>query len=281
MHFESFLATSSTLDEALRKYIDFLKETFEEQPLNMRLREKASAIQAYLNIINNQSLIDELYDIFDGLFLEISNSYPDMAFSINANIKSVQSFLEKVDMFEEQGKPLEAATKDILRFRITTEGPEVDNIESVHLLELTMLTTVSYFLRHNFMLSYPGKTKDLLEKKEYKRFKKKHPNIFIMDAKYTLIPEGYCSYFKNYVVNPKKNGYQRLHSVVSSADDGIRLEFQGETSAMASRSNGGLSNHTNYKEDRKKLILKPENYSHIGEVGIVTPKILFSKESMM
>ncbi|KAF3323438.1 hypothetical protein FCM35_KLT12169 [Carex littledalei] len=58
--------------------------------------------------------------------------------------------------------------------------------------------------------------------------------------------------FKDYITNPKPNGYQSLHCVVMT-DENIPLEIQVRTREMHSQAEFGLSAHWRYKQEQASM----------------------------
>ena len=69
----------------------------------------------------------------------------------------------------------------------------------------------------------------------------------IVHGRWQYIPKE----FDDYIANPKKNGYQSLHTVVIDAD-GNRIEIQIRTRDMHAFSELGIAAHWRYKEGGKK-----------------------------
>ncbi|MFA5021723.1 MAG: RelA/SpoT family protein [Patescibacteria group bacterium] len=71
---------------------------------------------------------------------------------------------------------------------------------------------------------------------------------------------------KDYIAQPKPNGYQSLHSTVFCLDGKI-VEFQIRTPQMHEQAEYGIAAHWHYKENNK-------NPKKIGEKGYILPKKL-------
>jgi len=68
---------------------------------------------------------------------------------------------------------------------------------------------------------------------------------------------------KDYIANPKPNGYQSLHTTVFT-DDGEIVEFQIRTKEMHEQAEYGIAAHWNYKETGGKS--KPQNLKWLSEL---------------
>ena len=68
---------------------------------------------------------------------------------------------------------------------------------------------------------------------------------------------------KDYIANPKPNGYQSLHTTVFT-DDGEIVEFQIRTKAMHEQAEYGIAAHWNYKETGGKI--KASNLKWLKEL---------------
>lgn len=81
--------------------------------------------------------------------------------------------------------------------------------------------------------------------------------------------------FKNYIDNPKKNGYQSFHFVLalemfSSILPGAELEVQLRTYSMHQKSTNGSASHTIYEKNRRKdsaNVFSIKDFSKVNIIG--------------
>ncbi len=71
--------------------------------------------------------------------------------------------------------------------------------------------------------------------------------LSILHAKWQQIPSEFC----DYIVNPKKNGYQSLHTAIFISTN-KPVEIQIRTYAMHEKAERGIAAHWRYKENYKK-----------------------------
>lgn len=72
--------------------------------------------------------------------------------------------------------------------------------------------------------------------------------------------------FKDYIANPKPNGYQSLHTVIFSGH-GSTVELQVRTRQMHHLSQFGVASHYNYKAGKARPDFKPSEFSWLGQLG--------------
>ena len=73
--------------------------------------------------------------------------------------------------------------------------------------------------------------------------------------------------FKDYIKNPKRNGYQSIHTTVKNEQTGLIFEFQIRTEEMHNYAEYGVAAHWNYKnKGDKKDFLKRGNFEWLSEL---------------
>ena len=105
-------------------------------------------------------------------------------------------------------------------------------------------------------------TKDILElaiseglsilpsepKKDVKSFKlDEHPEIILPDKKSICILKEYDSYIKDYIAEPKEDGYQSIHAILVHPAYG-KIEMQFRTKIMHDYAETGPASHKKYKD---------------------------------
>jgi (p)ppGpp synthase/HD superfamily hydrolase len=83
----------------------------------------------------------------------------------------------------------------------------------------------------------------------------------VVNTSFVTIPEK----FKNYILKPKKNGYQGLHAVIVVNSSKRDIELQIRTQEMHDIAESGKANHLEYKHQQEGII-EPELTPMLDEV---------------
>lgn len=232
------LYVSKTMKEFQNLYMDQLRET--EQIHNILYANK---ILEYQNITNNQDIIWELEHDFcelkNHLFKWMKKQNHKYHITLKKRQKDFIGYNDKIRLYLNDQKPL-SKISDILGFRIRIDNGPVDTIESIKFC-YNILTEVFHFFIFE-KKCYPIEA----EPKNNTGFSKDiHPDIIVPDEDF--IDSELVGNVKDYIKNPKANGYQSLH-VVFVNPQGIKFEIQIRTQPMDILADD--QNHDQYKDNR-------------------------------
>lgn len=236
---ECIYSTSTRL-AATQKYIKEL-ESFSSLEAKL-LRNKLET--DYLRYISNYKLQRKTKRIFTKVHEESVRFLLEHSVTTKSREKSLLSYIYKNLIALSTNKPLDKIM-DTRACRIIIDSPSKNAPEEL-LKSLGNLVNhiLSYLLDLGFQLCPAPPPKDT---------NKFNPNnnqdIYIPKSSY-ILPE-FKIYVKDYVTNPKENGYQSFHVIVIDSD-GDPFEIQFRTYDMDCYSEEKLASHDTYKEKQIK-----------------------------
>ena len=209
----------------------------------------ANKIIQFKKTITDSRMLLQLEDNFLELkkcLYAFKNERKNMNFSISGRQKSFLDFVKKVVLFAYKKKPV-SKINDTLGFRIICGyNQNEDTIESIRLCYEIIETIINFFVvEKNYM---PVDAEPIFESKFDAQ---KYPSIIVPkfeDAE-KWISAIYRNNIKDYIVNPKGNGYQSLHCVLVSPE-GYKIEIQVRTFAMHKHAELGKAVHSGHKNNR-------------------------------
>lgn len=221
----------------------------------------ASSLLEYSNTISNRVLLQKISFDAELLFDKIAHDNPDIFLSCKGRIKCLVEVEKKLNMLiyktpehvkKQRGKDAVPEDKDYINslqmfkdtlgFRYIFDGlPEEEllkRINSVANILIKFMITLGYTPE---IANRPIST-EAIEDCSLK------------------IDENYLSFFKDYISNPKENGYQSLHIVFRHTASGRFVEFQFRTMKQHVEAEYGKAHHNAYKENRynSNVIAYPE-----------------------
>lgn len=237
-----FLSKATTLSEAINLIIEALNIEYSKKN-DLEIKERISALEHYKKSIFNRNLITTHRTEFNGLYATLEKEFPELTFSLDGNKKSLKSFWEKMDMLQKSHKSIDQMN-DIHRFRLITTNANIDTEETVNNLYLTTLITIKYFLSKGYILCAPTELKDT-------GFEQKKHSEKIYVPKKSILPETYSYRVKDYVANPKANGYQSIHLLFEK--EGNKFEVQLRTFPMHIRAEYKKAAHEKFKTSTRSV----------------------------
>lgn len=251
------LYNSNSIPEVLTKYEELLRSTGD-------LVDVAHAVKIaeYRNLITDKKFLYNIRTNFNGIYSLIDKTFPDVRFMIDGRCKSLISTERKIRKLLSENKSLDLL-RDMFAFRILLFGK--NSPELIKTCYEIAKKVIEYNLEKGMVLceaDIPAGTTSF--KKE------EHPDILI--PKSSGIPENFRYGVKDYILNPKENGYQSLH-ITFRTPTGTCFEIQIRTFDMHLHAESGEANHPEHKKKRYKNITINLDKSLINIPGYgISPK---------
>lgn len=225
----------------------------------------ANRLDQYCKEITNRKYLAELKKDFNSLYLLISKEYPHLNFLIEGRIKSVVSTDRKIVKNINENKSLDSL-RDTIAFRTLIFG----NYSQTELVELcySVMNSIIKYGNSNYILCEADTVKNVMDLND-------DANGIIIPKKSQINPR-YLFGVKDYILTPKKNGYQSLHAIFRRQKGGECFEIQVRTFDMHVYAENGEASHSNYK---KKKYNTPYNIErekiHIPGYGVTSDGTVF------
>jgi len=218
-----------------------------------------------LEMINREYLL-ELREYFNEIYTLINAKYENIRFVIVGRRKSFISTDNKILKLIRENRSLDLL-RDTNAFRIMLFGkssPEL--ITSCYLI---MNDIIKHFIKKGLILCEADPVS------QTENFDKSNHKILLPEKSYIL--DEFLYGVKDYVLNPKENGYQSLHTVFRT-DSGECFEVQVRTYDMHLYAESGEASHKRYKTKKyngANLISFDRSKIHIPGYGVSDEGVLF------
>ena len=160
-------------------------------------------------------------------------------FHLEGRRKSLISTEKKILKALAENKSLDTL-RDLIAFRIIIFDENDKQEEAVDLCYSLMNKVIAFGIKNGFMLCEANPVD------ETSGFDNSKHKIFIPEK--SGIPTDFSYGVKDYILNPKRNGYQSLHCAFRLAS-GHCFEVQIRTHSMHMHAESGEANHSDYKEE--------------------------------
>ena len=196
----------------------------------------ATKLMEFHGFLTDRGFLKEIRKTFDELYNHISETVPELMFCLEGRRKSLISVEKKILTLMEKNKSLDTL-RDFFAFRITLFDEQPDELinECYRVAEKLIIFLVSKgFIPCEASPRYDIKNFDITE----------HPGIVVPETSSMSSRYMYC--VKDYICNPKTNGYQSLHIAFRDMH-GRCFEIQIRTHTMHVRAENGSADHEEYK----------------------------------
>ena len=251
---------STSIQEFIRLYEELLMERADERSVL-----HANRLTQYRLEISNRKYLAELKKDFNSLYLLISKEFPNLNFLIEGRIKSVVSTDRKIVKSLNENKSLDSL-RDTIAFRVLIFG----NYPAAELVDLcySIMNSIIKYGNTNYTLCEADEVKNVMDENDDK-------SGLIIPKKSKILKQ-YEFGVKDYLLTPKKNGYQSLHSVFRRQKGGECFEIQVRTFDMHVYAENGEAAHSNYKKKKYKTPYSFDREKiHIPGYGITPDGTIF------
>lgn len=229
-----FLYKGHDIPEILRLYQSELLKSKDFKSL-----AHARALGAYRDLITDRKFLSVLRKEFDCLYTILEKELSDIMFSIEGRRKSLFSTEKKSLKLINANQSVDLL-RDMFAFRIVLFG-HLSEEELIQKCYAVMNRIITYYIsRYTLCEEDPVSDTMTPDCPTYKE---------ITIPKETGISNEYLYGVKDYILHPKKNGYQSLHCVFRTKS-GFCFEIQVRTFNMDIFSTEGTANHGDYKEKK-------------------------------
>lgn len=236
-----------SVPEVLTTYENLLKETN-----NLVDLQHATFINQYKSIVLDKKFLGTLRKHFNNIYKLIDREFPETLFHLEGRRKSLLSTEKKIIKLLSQNKSLDTL-RDLIAFRLIIFDDKSQK-DAVNKCYEIMQRIIEYGIENGFMLCEANPVE------ETKNFDNSKHNLYIPTS--SKIPKEFQVGVKDYILQPKKNGYQSLHAVFRLAS-GHCFEIQIRTFSMHTHAESGDANHENYKQNEYKRLEIDKTKIHI------------------
>lgn len=191
-------------------------------------------------------------------FLEEWSKKRACEITIKRRLKDFVGLNKKIRMFLKDGKALDNI-RDFVGFRLILKTDDPVEERNIKLCYELLNDVLKYFIITAGALLTEAEPIVDYQKTIFK------PRGLIIPEKSGILPELRYG-VKDYILHPKKNGYQSLHTVVKNLY--ASFEIQIRTKAMDIRAEGGNAHHGDYKKSRYDGVEIPFDLSKIHIDGV-------------
>lgn len=233
-------SSNTTVTQFLNKYVELLRNRGFENDYS-----HANRLMQY-NIERCEQDILEYQSYATNLRAAIKANYPHISSILFGRIKSAISIDKKIVKNINEGKSLDRI-RDTFAFRLI--------LFSDHFTEKELINAC--YVLMNFVIEFTSQNYILCDAEPVQNTLNNSTSLTdIIIPKKSLIQPKYRNSVKDYIICPKTNSYQSLHTVFRFLTGGKHFEFQIRTLEMHKRAESGDAEWTSYKSKKYKSSFK-------------------------
>lgn len=230
-----YLYEANTLIDLLKAYSVDLRNTGSLEDML-----HANKLDEVRSILEDNRFFKVIRRHHKELYVLTKKNFPSLKFSLEGRRKSIISAEKKINLYLAQGRTLDEF-RDILAFRFVLYNGSIKDCYDL------MENIIRFNIENGFI---PCKATTIeTSNVDRKDLSKVFPGIEVPEKSF-LTPE-YSEWVKDYILNPKKSGYQSLHCGFQAPQTGRFFEVQIRTFQMHIHAESHpQADHEAYKKDR-------------------------------
>lgn len=257
-----FIYQGNSIPDILRLY-----ETELRKSQDFVSHAHANAIRNYQALITDRKFLSVIRKAFESLYGILEKDPHDLRFSIEGRRKSLISSEEKICKLLYENRSIDLF-RDIFAFRVIVFGNESNSLELINQCYSILNSIINFYVTRGYTLCEEDPTIGMMEDDSPDH------NAIIVPEK-SGISDCYIYGVKDYILHPKKNGYQSLHCVFRTPS-GYCFEVQVRTFGMHVYAVDGRAEHSAYKTNKYNYRIEfDRNNVHIPGYGISDNGTLF------
>lgn len=239
----------------------------------------ATALHDYNRMISDRQFLRSVRRTFESLYKVLEDRVPDLLYCVDGRRKSLVSTERKICKLINTNQSIDLF-RDAFAYRVLLFGEDCNSSqELVSKLYYTANEIINFFVEKSLVLCEVDPVSNTMDEDDPKR------SELIIPAK-SEISSAYLYGVRDYILHPKKNGYQSLHITFRFPSRGYCFEIQLRTLGMHLEATEGSAEHGKYKDlkypriefDRSRIHIPGYGISNTGKVydyiGLEEPLIL-------
>ena len=211
-----------------------------------RLHLRLASLKRYEKLLNDEELPQRCTEEVSHFISLIHEEFPEIEVDPQGRFKCIISWQNKGTKILDDGLSIDLLN-DIIAYRFVVKSKKEQKLSQSRLIAIcyeVVNRMITYFISLGYVPCQAEKVRDTI-KLSSARLKE----IYIPEA--SGIDPYYVSVVKDYILTPKENGYQSLHTIFRMPN-GLTFEVQVRTAEMDTYATEGYGHHGRYKESKYK-----------------------------
>ena len=255
--------------ELIKQYRRELELAYTYSPCT-RIRLRLAALKNYYQLCKDEQYLVKCIDEILNFITIVHEMFPEIIIHPQGRFKAFISWYNKCTKLLDEQLSIEKLNDNIaFRFVIEAKNKELSEEQLVKICYGIVNIMITHFITLGCVPCQAENVRDII-KLSSARLKE----IYVPET--SGIDPYYVSVVKDYILTPKENGYQSLHTIFRMPN-GLTFEVQVRTSKMDTYATEGYGHHGKYKESRYTNCVHYDPQLLKGniskEAGFDTPKL--------